>query len=322
MSEVHSTNHNWEASIVGQGVNLDIPQQFTDSSRFPPGSTLPDRLTGIPIETNVVRQIIAKNLGDCVRNNQLWACLYSDGDQLKVANTKVDRDFGDVFIKWTTAQITQGIKDDLPPNLHNKVVIVRPATGSDEVLVWFFDITPEESRLIKVLQQKLDSTSQGIHHPPFTFSQTVTLISPEDEDIKKQVNETRDFLEGDAARTPLDLYKLVEDEGDRRVKEAKIDKELFRLSNLPPEELIQPPNLTSFIALICSNVGGGRVSESVLETILKLQSIQTIRLLQNKVPRTIYEKMLRDLGISEKDLAQAKTAGALVGLFQQMFGQE
>ncbi|HEX7542865.1 MAG TPA: hypothetical protein VF385_02190, partial [Patescibacteria group bacterium] len=118
---------------------------------------------------------------------------------------------------------------------------------------------------------------------------------------------------------PFELFQEIEDTTEELAKVEKIAKDLHRL---PLNELIQQKNISALITVMRENLGGSRISEHLLELILKLQSIETIRLLSNHIDNKTYREMLTGLGIEPDALNNITSSEALVDLFRNLFGGE
>jgi GGDEF domain-containing protein len=101
--------NNFEQIVKSVGITLNTPPRYLYDNFSFKEETTKDELTGLPIESDVVRKKIAGRLGQATRDNQGWVCIYADADNLKTANTKFGRDFGDLVIKYGAAVILETI---------------------------------------------------------------------------------------------------------------------------------------------------------------------------------------------------------------------
>ena len=92
------------------------------------------------------------------------------------------------------------------------------------------------------------------------------------------------------------------------------------MHRLPLAELMQQKNISALITVM-KIIWGSRISEHLLELILKLQSIQTIRLLGNHIDNKIYREMLTGLGVKAEDLNNVESPNKLISLFRNLFGE-
>ncbi|MDO9028421.1 MAG: hypothetical protein Q7U68_06135 [Candidatus Roizmanbacteria bacterium] len=168
MIEVTSLPSNWEQAVKGHKLNLITVPKFQDLNWLPPEVRTTDRLTGLPILNNETRNILVNDFSNAIKNNSRWVCLYADADQLKTANTKHGRGFGDVYIKWESALITQTI-NDLHFSEEMIIRVIRPTYAADEIIIWLFNLQEKDFEKTHKLQE-LISQQQRIDELDFTFS--------------------------------------------------------------------------------------------------------------------------------------------------------
>lgn len=293
--------------------------RFQKSDWLPPKIKQTDRLTGLPLLNNETRSALVGELSQCVRNNQKWACLNIDADQLKTANDRpgLGRSFGDEYIKWgATTTIDALEKTSFTDD--TTVRLVRPTHAADEVIVWFFNLADEDMEKISNMQEILEKPLP-LPELSFTFSLSSGLLTSEDPQIKELLDNTRGWLLSDPKGQAYDLFQQIEEKTDELTKIEKISKDLLKL---PLEDLLQQQNINALITVMKNNLGGSRISERLLELVLQLQSIHTIRLLHKHVDSDTYRHMLAELGIKPEDLNNVKSPEALVNLFRDLFGEE
>ncbi len=318
MEEQQLVNHGaWKYALVRQGLPLHSNPKFKDVSWLPAGARSVDNLTGLPILNNETRKVLIGEFSECIKNNGKWACINIDADQLKTANTKYGRSFGDEYINWEVAITTKAIEDATLSNTAT-VRVVRPTHAADEVIVWFFNLSEDDMQKMQKLQKSIGITVP-IPDLSFTFSLSTGLLKSDDLSIQKSLSETQEWLKTDPNRSAFDFFQMIEDQTDEQAKLEKISKDLYRL---PLAELMKEQNISLLIEIMKKNLGGSRISGHLLELILKLQSIQTVRLLGNKVDNATYISMLQELGVEEADLNNVESPEALVQLFRNLFGGE
>lgn len=318
MLEHALVNHDgWKYALMNQGLLLQPSAKFRDVSWLPVGARSVDSLTGLPILNNEVRKVIIGEFSECIKNNGKWACINIDADQLKTANTKYGRAFGDEYINWEVAITTKAIEDAALSNT-STVRVVRPTHAADEAIVWFFNLSDDDMQKMQKLQESIGITVP-IPELSFTFSLSTGLIKSDDLSIQKSLSETQKWLKAVPNRSAFDFFQMIEDKTEEQAKLEKISKDLYRL---PLADLMKEQNISLLIEIMKNNLGGSRISAHLLELILKLQSIQTVRLLGNKVDRTTYISMLQTLGVEEADLNNVESPVALVNLFKKLFGGE
>ena len=317
-SEQPSVDHNkWRYVLMNQGLILHPSSKFKDVSWLPAGVRSVDSLTGLPILNNETRKVLIGEFSECIKNNGKWECINIDADQLKTANSKYGRGFGDEYINWEVAITTKAIEDAALSNTAT-IRVVRPTHAADEAIVWLFNLSDDDMQKMQKLQESIGITVP-IPDLSFTFSLSTGLIKSDEVSIQKSLSDTKNWLTQDKERSAFDFFQTIEDKTDELAKLEKISKDLYRL---PLSELMKQQNISLLIKVMTDNLGGTRISEHLLELILKLQSIQTIRLLGNKVDRATYITMLQALGVDEADLNNVESPEALVKLFRKLFGGE
>ncbi|MEK7109787.1 MAG: diguanylate cyclase [Patescibacteria group bacterium] len=290
--------------------------RFQKPDWLPPKLKQVDRLTGLPILNSETRNILVGELSQCIKNNAKWACLYMDADQLKTANDRHGRSFGDAYINWETTTTIDTLEK---ASLTDKTTVrmVRPSHAADEVIIWFFNLTDEDMQKIHKIQESV-GTPVSIPELSFTFSLSAGLLTSDDYAIKDSLNNTQKYLLSDPKTQPFELFQVIEEKTEELAKVEKIAKDLHRL---PLAELMQQKNISALITVMKNNLGGSRISEHLLELILKLQSIQTIRLLGNHIDNKIYREMLTGLGVKAEDLNNVESPNKLISLFRNLFGE-
>lgn len=317
MIEATSSPINCEQLVQAHKLNLTTVPKFQDLNWLPPEVRTTDRLTGLPILNNETRNILVNDFSNAIKNNSRWACLYADADQLKTANAKYGRGFGDVYIKWESSLVTHTI-DNLHFSEGAIIRVVRPTHAADEIIIWFFDLQEEDLKETHKLQE-LISQQKRIDKLDFTFSLSSGLLMSDDKAIETNIQNTKKWLLENPEKHAFDLFQQVE---DKLEEQAKVEKIARDLSRLPLPKLLEQNNINALIGIMRKNLGGTRISEDLLELILKLQSIQTIRLLKNQINYSTYVAMLRELGVGEDHLDNITTPDVLVELFRDLFGQE
>lgn len=306
-------------TLQNRGLLLEPHPKFQDVNWLPVEARSLDRLTGLPILNDETRTILVEEFSQCVKNSGKWACLNIDADQLKTANDRPElgRSFGDEYIKWEAATVTDAlIKNPLANG--TTVRVVRPTHAADEIIVWFFNLTDENMQKVRDIYE-LVGVPVSIPELNFTLSLSAGLLTSDDQVIKGSLSDTKQLLLSDPKAQPYELFQAVEDKTEELSKIEKIAKDLQRL---PLEELIQQKNISALITVMKNNLGGSRISGHLLELILKLQSVQTIRLLENHIDAETYRKMLTDLGVEANALNNVGSPQTLVELFRNLFGEE
>lgn len=309
----------WRSVLQNRGLLLQSHQKFQDVNWLPIEARSIDRLTGLPVLNDEVRNILIGELSQCVRNNGKWACINVDADLLKTANDKPElgRSFGDEYIRWETATVTDALIK-IPFSDETTIRVIRPTRAADEIIVWFFNLSDEDMKKIPQVQ-KLIGISIPIPELSFNFSLSTGLLTSDDPTIKDSLVDSQQWLLSRPEAQAFKLFQRIEDKTGELAKIEKIAKDLYRL---PLEELIKQENISSLITIMKNNLGGSRISGHLLELILKLQSVQTIRLLNGHLDKETYRKMLIDLGVDVNLLNNIKSPEQLVNIFRDLFGEE
>lgn len=309
----------WRSVLKSKGLLLEPRSKFQDLNWLSLESRQVDRLTSLPLLNNETRKVLVGELSQCIKNNKKWACLNTDADQLKTANDRLElgRNFGDEYIKWGAATVTDALEKT---SFSDGTIIrmVRPSHAADEVIVWFFNLTDEDIKKIPNIQESIEIPIP-ISELSFTFSLSSGLLSSNDHLVKESLDTTREWLSSKSKAQAFDLFQQIEERTDEITKMEKISKDLSRLSL---QDLLRQKNISALITVMKNNLGGSRISNHLLEIILQLQSISTIRLLHNKLDDQTYKKMLEGLGVKPDDLNNVESPEALVELFRDLFGEE
>ncbi len=307
----------WFEKLTQQGLDLTIAEKHRQIVA-PIGGLVRDELTGLYIENDHLRTFLATKLGNCVSNGKKFACIYSDADNLKKANTQHGRDLGDMVIIDATAHLSQslekvGLSDQVKTYFH------REKQGADEIVIWLFDLSEEQLTRLKKQFTEVDS-SRTIKNPDFTFSTTTVVLDGEDPRLANYYKETANWLTANNSEIPYDFYQKIKNTADFDVKLIKTSKDLVRL---PMDQLLTTVNIHKFIEILVSNLGDSRISSQLLEVICKLSSIEgVLSVMGSQEYEQQYKLLLEKLGITKEDLTKAKTPKMLLDIFQDLFGKE
>lgn len=307
----------WKETLEQQGINFEIPPRFLE---LPPDIHIEnrDRNTGLAVETDTLRRDIAVALSRCIRDGKNWAVVYSDVDNLKQANEKIDRDFGDMVIRYGAASTTRAVEEvDVSPNA--QVIATRRGQAADETIIWLFDISTEElERLEKKFKEP--ETSTEVRDPNFTFSTSTVLITSNDPKIQEQIEQTKSWLKETDDRIAFEFYQTLTTIAETDVKLLKTAKDLARL---PIEQLLTVEGVNGFIEVITQNLGNSRIGDELLETILKLTGTASIKAIIGSIKnREAYQLLLQELGISEEEVRQNGDPRKMLSLFERLFGSQ
>lgn len=288
-----------------------------------------NRATGIPEKNDAIRTHLATRLGNTMRRDDGpngWVCLYGDLDQLKIVNERFGRPAGDAYIKWGVVTPLETVDEQV--NLSDEVFVipVRQGYAADELSIWFYRLTPEEIAQVRALVDRGSFPTEDIlmeegTDKAYPFSASYGVVTSEDPELKTKIEATKKYLDQNA-NIPWDLFTEIEERASNFALEEKIAKELTKI---PIEQLFESNHLDQFIGLLTTDFGGGRVSEEVLEILLKLQSIKTLSAVAPEQYQLLLEKVGIDATVIEERIRNAKSArektDIFVGMFQDLFGK-
>ncbi len=311
----------WQNKLEEQGLNFTIiPGRFLE---IPKLNFQIGEKTGLMVENRDMRFYLINKVSYSIRNEKKWAVVYADTDNLKTANTKYGRPFGDMAILYGAAAVTQLVnKAKLNPNA--EIIPLRENHTADEYSVWLFDLSDEE---IKKLHNEIDlNLHNGIHvnrdELMFHFSISAALMAYSDSRIQGQLEETIRFLASGDNRLAYDFFQnSIKNILEEDVAEIKIEKDLDRLNNLPQDELLTETNMDKFIKGIATIFGDSRLSEPLLTVLLKFASAKAITLkLAESARQEVFINLLKEVGVSEQQINEAKTPDDLLNIFKSLFG--
>ena len=311
----------WQNKLEKQGLNFTIiPEGFLNK---PDINFQLDEKTGFIMENKDMRMYLIEKISDSIRTGRKWAVVYADADNLKTANTKYGRPFGDMVIAYGAAAVTQLI-NKTKINSNTKITTTKEGHAADEYSVWLFDISDED------IEKLRNAINANLHHgthaesPEFNFyfSISTAILTYDDPRIQGQLEETKSFLASGENRLAYDFFQnsikdIIEDD----VATIKIEKDLNRLGSMPQDELLTNTNMDMFIKGIVSIFGDSRLSEPLLTVLLKLVSAKTVTLkLADPARQEVFVNLLKEVGISEQQINEAKTPGDLLNIFKSLFG--
>lgn len=307
----------WQEKLEKQGLDFSIKEKFL---KTPDLNFKTDHKTNLIIETNDVRIHLVKNLSDCIKNGKKWALVYSDVDNLKTANTRYKRPFGDMVIKYGAAEITQFVDSvGISPNVD--VLTTTDTRAADECSVWLFGLSDKEIAKLRY-SSKLQNNDVRISEPEYSFSTSKTIIAYDDPRIQEELKKTQEFLASDKNNLAYDFYQhSIKEIAENDVARTKIEKDLDRLRNLPQDRLLTDVSMKSFISKIVETFGNSRISDKLLDVLLKLTSAQTaISISKSSESKKVFIDLLKEIGVSEKQINTAKTPNDLLEIFKDLFG--
>lgn len=254
----------WQETLKRQGVDFSVPPRITHIPNIRPTK---DRITQIAIEDDRIRTLIAGRLSTAIRNNENWAVIYSDVDNLKKANT-IERKFGDEVIRYGTATIAQAVDKSLPSNA--EIIATRQTHAADETVIWAFGVSDED--LTKLEQElTLADNPRTLEEPKFVLSTSSSLIASSNPRVQVNTMDAKTWLVKDNRNVAFNFYQTVVELATADVGRQKIAKDLSRL---PAEELLTADgNIDKFIDIMTENLGDSRISKSLLKTICQLTAL-------------------------------------------------
>jgi GGDEF domain-containing protein len=306
----------WQEQLEKQGMNFSIPDRYRDALGLP----FPhDEKTGLIIESDLVRTDLASRLSDSIRHEKTWTMVHADSDNLKVANTKVNHLFGDMVIKYGAATLTQAI-DRAKIGSNVKIFATRDAHAGDEFSIWLFYLSDDE--INKVRHEINNISAIKTKDPEFNFSISSAMIAYNDPRIQENINQTKKFLAKDKNVISYNFYQhSVKEIAENDVGKIKIEKDLDRLKDLPEEQLLTSINMGKFIKSIVDTFGNSRLSDKLLDVLLKLSSAQTAIIMSNKDDsKNAYKLLLEGVGVTKEQIENAKTSNDLLNIFRSLFG--
>lgn len=266
-----NTNNPWINPVKQAGIPLDISRTF--ANRYLQMKTLSedvaiDPLTGLPIEGKSLRNTIATEFSNAIRERSPWGMIFADVDNLKTANY-TDKRLGNCVIKYGTAVIANKIEElQLPPEA--RIFITRATGAADETIVWVFGVTQEKLTEIKESFSEIPGGEKQIINPKtqnsqkVSFSTTTAMITSGDPDVAPLIENAQSYISEDESHIALHEYEEIKRMGDNLVTGKKIVKDLARLT---PEELEKSENIKLTIS---NTTGNTRVSDELQSTILDI----------------------------------------------------
>lgn len=304
-----------------QDENLTISEGMINRivNFFPFGSIrTTDRFTHIPIEDDSTRGVIATKLSACIKDDGQFAILYTDLDQLKAANDRVGRPFGDSYIKWGAARVFEEL-DKLNLSFNVEVAAIKPGYAADEIIVFLMYSSVEDLEKLKGLEQAL-KTPVELENPSFTLSLSHGLITSEEPKIKERLEKKeKAWLEEDNRRIAFEFLNDLIAEASTLTKTQKILKDPSRLDI----EELQGKDILSIINTISKTLGGTRISGPLLERVLKLVAIlsQTTGIRDN-IGKKLLRLILNQRGVPIEEISRIESIEDIDRVFDRLFTGE
>ncbi|MBI2616983.1 hypothetical protein HYW55_02545 [Candidatus Gottesmanbacteria bacterium] len=270
--------------LIQVGESLVIPPRFQGAHVVSNRSGLQpklDRLTGLPILELEGEESIISDLSEAIREGQNFMYIHVDADNLKYAN-KSSKAFGDVCIELSAAKALKLLDRGLPHESKAKIVIVRPTHAADEVSIWIFGATDEETESIKKNLDGLESAKVDIKDPPFTFTTSYGLIDQDNPLIAKELEGARGWVAKDSGNKANRLYDRMTREAEHHAHFFKAVKDILAFPPIKELSNLTPPQ---FRDKIKDEWGDKRISTNVLGMIIELSFFRSALFLSTKLER-------------------------------------
>lgn len=290
-----------------------IPFYFRDSHRFPEGVNF-DQITGLPVETDEVREALVVRFSSAVRRGESWAYLYTDADELKRANERHSYAVGDFHILRTASVVTTAAD---PSNFTPTVeaVAVRSRDAADEFSLWFFGLMPGDLSYLNRLQNEIEQPFP-LNAIDFTCSVSsflITSTTPNDE-FQEALTDTRRWLKRNPFNEATNLFHHVRKLARRETLAKKALKENDRL--LGPSD---QSGFADFIAAASRTIAGGRMSADTFEYYTQLSSLLGLKEALKQAPGV--KEWLMQKGIDPQRLDNIRNPQEVKGLFLNIFNE-
>lgn len=293
--------------------NSSVPSYFRNIDRFSRIDTRAkidlDDVTGIPLESDWLRNYLVLALSSTAMSGGQWACLYVDTDHLKKANA-ISHKVGNKYLRAAASRMTSIFNLEQFTGRPEIVALRKKSTG-DELAMWFFGISSNEVENIERRRQQLEAVIH-VGEEGFEGSVSSYLISsrnPGSLNLKLHIVQTRAWLLENPQRRAYDLYEEIYEEAEKKVQKQKGRKQWKRLHEIYPKTTT---TLDEFINAVAKELGGGRVDENLL---IELSHI--IALLEFRSRPDARERAHR-LGVSPRRLFSAWTSFEVERLYREL----
>lgn len=297
----------WDGRLARAHIPTTVDSEFKRKIFTIPGEA-PDKRTGLPLETDDMRTAATSRLGEAIMQNEGFACLYTDSDNLKSANY-ISHDLGNSIIRSDAARICALLqKMNLPDG---STYVMRQAEAADETIVWVFGLTDDQ---LNELRDKIDAFSrqrirfnvdggEGDHDDEkseLILSTTAASVDSRHEHFRERIATTKQWMEEQSAAgndvIPRNQYKEIMQYVDDQTKLLKIAKDIARV---PVEKLGAAVGRQRVKELLSDTIAQTRVSRPLAWTILSIMEDRTI--MDSLVHRDRREFLCNKLGIAIDD---------------------
>lgn len=260
----------WREKLKTTGVPLAINPRYLNTDLFPEGTDI-DPLTGLPIEQENFRKMIASEFTDCIRKNKNFLLIFGDVDNLKTANTNYGREMGDMVIMSGASMITEALdKFDMPES--SKIFVSRQTGAADETAIWIFGLDDETQNRIK--EKYMDELKPvKTDDPDFLFSVSTSICASNDGDVKTLQNSAREYLTTDENQTKIAYkeFNMLKDLADEKVKKIKIEKDIERIDF---DRLEAANGYAEVIQVLTTELANSRLSKILLESAFEIVAFE------------------------------------------------
>ncbi|OGC93223.1 hypothetical protein A2876_04955 [Candidatus Amesbacteria bacterium RIFCSPHIGHO2_01_FULL_48_32b] len=307
---------------IGSGY-ASIPPRFRvgdPQNPIPPEYQESDRLCGLPVMNDKVRDWLITRTASCVTNNQAVVVLEIDSDQLKAANTKVARQFGDEVIRYGAATGARLLDQ---AQLSCQIAAVRPGSSPDETLFFLFNPSPEDLNKIPAVRSAANAAKKVTvpdfkgKSVDFTIGNSCGIASTRDIRHSAVTTETKQLLETGQIRQASALLHSLQEHAESTTKGIKA---LHELGDIPIEDLLKL-SIRNLMDTVAEKFGNTRVSPAGLRIIMMITSIITSRSLSEKSSQsdTSLQPTMAQLESELKDKRATNSLRKIVTAFNSLF---
>lgn len=237
-----------------------VPEQYRADhprNRFFSEVTRKHGLTELPVLNEKVRQRLALAISKCIENDEHFALVISDADQLKHLNDIAGRPMGDLGIKANAAEM---IRQLVGAGLGDDAYVFAAGESPDEVAVFVRNLDSDKIEKLRQVVAKRNGIRHKVRDVPVnqsdgtqifegcTFSGSAGLSTSFDQSVAAELADFRKIIEHKrAASLPVipayslfDILKTEADDAAHKVKEKR-EKDTFPdldfyLTEAGPEE--------------------------------------------------------------------------------------
>jgi GGDEF domain-containing protein len=306
----------WEDHLRSKGVPLDTFHHFFSEEIIE--GEVPDNQTGLMVETDNLRRKLAEQFSKSIKSGENWAILYGDADNLKAANTRHGREYGDMLIKYGAAVLTKVLSElDFPEEVIQ--VVTRQTNAADEQVGYLFNLTDEQIQQLNDVLIELDNTIE-VDDPKFLFSQTFSLITSKSPEAQEYIASAQEYLKSNPNGTAYLEFNSIKQHLDDDVKLKKIAKDIKRI---PVDRLAGSESEEDIRNILLEEIGDMRISTPLLEKIMQINEFETHWKYRNAFDTVdAYIVFARRAGISEEVISSLTSDYARVEFYQGLIPED